>query len=100
MSEENQETQEVADITLPLIPEDGGYVEAARYRVGLAMLLTMLAEMAEDVGPVKVQMFHDLATNLIQGNEPGLRLLNNHSFRMKSVRFELLEDEEGSDDDA
>lgn len=100
MAEENQETQEVTEVTLPLIPEDGGYVEAARYRVGLAMLLTMLAEMAEDVGPIKVEMLHDLATNLIQGNERGLRLINDHSFKMKSVRFEVADAEEGSDDDA
>ncbi|MHA1574031.1 MAG: hypothetical protein ACTSX8_08550 [Alphaproteobacteria bacterium] len=98
MSKENQENQEIQEVTLPLIPEDGGYVEAARYRVGLAMLLTMLADMAEDVGPIKVEMLHDLATNLIEGNERGLRLINDHSFKMKSVRFEVAE--EGSGDDA
>ncbi|MEE8310253.1 MAG: hypothetical protein V3R34_07675 [Hyphomicrobium sp.] len=98
MSKENQENQEITEVTLPLIPEDGGYVEAARYRVGLAMLLTMLADMAEDVGPIKVEMLHDLATNLIEGNERGLRLINDHSFKMKSVRFEVAE--EGSGDDA
>jgi len=98
MSKENQENQEIQEVTLPLIPEDGGYVEAARYRVGLAMLLTMLADMAEDVGPIKVEMLHDLATNLIAGNERGLRLINDHSFKMKSVRFEVAE--EGSGDDA
>lgn len=84
MSEEQQETVE---ISLPMIPEDAGQREAAMYRLGLAMLLTMLAEMSEDVGPVKPEMFHDLASNLIDGNERGLRMINDHSFKMGQIKI-------------
>ena len=97
MSDTQQEQQEVE---LPMIPQDGGMPEAARYRLGLAMLITMLAEMAEDVGPIKVEMLHDLATNLVTGNERGLQLINAHSFKMGLVKIVApVEDEEGGDDE-
>ena len=94
MSAESNEPQE---IELAMIPEDGGFPEAARYRVGLAMLLTMLADMAEDVGPVKPEMFHDLAHNLIEGNERGLKLINEHGYKMGFVR--IVEASEGGGGD-
>lgn len=94
------EQEEVSEITLPVLPVDGGMVEAARYRVGLAMLITMLAEMAEDVGPIKVEMLHDLAANVVNANERGMKLINAHAFKMGSIRFELPTQEEEGETDA
>lgn len=93
------DTEETNEIELPLIPEDGGMVDAARYRLGLAMLLTMLAEMADDVGPIRVEMLHDLASNIIDGNERGKRLINDHSFKMGQVKIiDPNDTQEGGDD--
>lgn len=94
MSAEANEPQE---IEIAMIEQDGGYPEAARYRVSLAMLLTMLGDMAEDVGPVQPEMFHDLANNLIEGNERGMKLLNSHGYKMGFVR--IVEASEGGGGD-
>jgi len=87
------------ELTLPMIPADGGQAHAARYRLGLAMLCTMLADMAEDVGPVKVEMLHDLAAGIVLGTESGLKLINRHAARMADITIEMSTEEEGGSDD-
>ena len=77
----------MADVTLPMIAEDQGRPEAAKFRIGLAMVATMLAEVAAELpgGAIPAPVLNDFAANIIEGNERGISFVAAHVDRMKHV---------------
>jgi hypothetical protein len=89
----NPETDEAApSIELELIPGDDGNVEAARFRVSLAMVATMLAEVADQHGgSLPAGVLHEIAGDVIRGTERGLSFCGGVVGRMMAVRFTISE---------
>lgn len=89
--DENKAAQVELDesIELELIPEDGGNAEAGRFRVGLAMVLTMIAEIAEDQAgkAIPAGVLNGLAADIIHGDVKGVSFVNAHVGRMMNVRL-------------
>lgn len=78
-----------AELVLELIAEDQGSAEAGRFRIGLAMVLTMIAEIAEDQPGKAIpgQILNSLAADIIAGNERGVSFVGAHVGRMMAVRL-------------
>ncbi len=91
---------ELEVVTLPLVAADEGNVEAARFRVGLAMVCTMLADAGnEHGGALPSAALHGIASDIIEGNDRGIAFVGGHVSRMMAVRFsqEPTHDEEEGD---
>jgi hypothetical protein len=83
----DEESQELG-VELPMIAEDDGNTEAARFRIGLAMVSTMLAEAADKHGgKLPSSALHGIASDIITGNERGIAFVSTHVGRMMGVRI-------------
>lgn len=90
MSEKEAATIELDDeIELELIEEDGGNAEAGRFRVGLAMVLTMVAEIAKQQPgkSIPAGVLDGLAGDIVMGTDKGVSFVGAHVGRMMKVRL-------------
>jgi hypothetical protein len=85
--------------TIELEGAPGEPYEAAVFRIGLAMALTMVADIAEQHGDMPAGAMHGLATNLIELNDNGKSFIAAHVAKMAIVKITPAdpeaEDEEG-----
>lgn len=93
MNDKKAPTIEISDsISLPMIAEDGGNTEAGRFRIGLAMVVTMLAEQSKLQGsPLPASVLNTIAANIIEGNDQGVSFVNAHVGRMMQIRIVPME---------
>lgn len=76
-------------IELELIKQDGGNAEAGRFRVGLAMVLTMVAEIAKEQPgkSIPAGVLDGLAGDIVTGTDKGVSFVGAHVGRMMKVRM-------------
>lgn len=92
MNDKKAPTIEISDsLSLPMIAQDGGNPEAGRFRIGLAMVITMLAEQAKE-HPLPAQVLNTIAANIIEGNEQGVSFVQAHVGRMMQIRIVPMEE--------
>jgi hypothetical protein len=82
------ETTSEPELELAMVEQDDGNVEAARFRIGLAMVCTLLAEAADQHGgKLPTAVLHGIAGDIITGNERGLAFVGAHVGRMMRIRI-------------
>lgn len=100
MSDE-ETTEEIEIIEIEMIEEDGGQIENAQFRCVLAVAVTMLAELAEEMPHKVVQAdaLNQIAGNIAAGNDGGLQFINAHVNKMKAIKVVAMSEPEGDEDE-
>ncbi len=84
---------------IELVGAPGEPYEGAVFRIGLAMVLTMVADIAEDQGDIPAGVLNELALNLVDLNDKGKSFIAAHVAKMALVKITPADpeakDEEG-----